>query len=118
MDTNDLTNRLKNLAVGKMLILVDDSKLLNEAAIICLADFTSSEVVNNMVTHARGMVSISMTKSIAEQAGLPPQKRYYNPDQASRNYTVSIDADETTTGISAQERSLSIKKLARTRTAA
>ncbi|MCQ6282419.1 3,4-dihydroxy-2-butanone-4-phosphate synthase [Bacillus sp. EB600] len=118
MDTNEFIHRLKSLSEGKMMILVDDSKQLSEAAIICLAEFTSSEVVNNMVTHSRGMVSISMTKSIAEQAGLPPQKRYYNPEQISRNYTVSIDADETTTGISAQERSLSIKKLARTRTAA
>jgi 3,4-dihydroxy 2-butanone 4-phosphate synthase/GTP cyclohydrolase II len=111
-----LKNYLKNLADGKMLILVDDSKQLTEAALICLADYTTPEVVNKMVTHARGMVSISMARSIAEQAGLSPQKGSFHPEQSSRNYTVSIDAEETTTGISAYERSISIKKLAKIRT--
>jgi 3,4-dihydroxy-2-butanone 4-phosphate synthase len=99
-----------------MLILVDDSKPFGEAAVICLAKYTTPEVVNCMVTHARGMVSISMTGSVAEQAGLLPQMRFDNTEHI-RNYTISIDAAETTTGISAEERSLSIKKLVFTRTA-
>jgi 3,4-dihydroxy-2-butanone 4-phosphate synthase len=116
MDTNHLINRLKNLVDGNMLILVDDSKQSTEGAIICLANYTTSKVVNDMVTQARGMLSISMVRSIAEQIGVPPQMRYDNADRVPRNYAVSIDAEETTTGISAQERSFSIQKLERTRT--
>jgi 3,4-dihydroxy-2-butanone 4-phosphate synthase len=116
MSSWDTVNSLEKLTEGSMLILIDDSKPLGEAAFICLAKYTTPEVVNCMVTYAKGMLSISMTEQMAEQAGLFPQARNGNKDQTVRNYTISIDADETTTGISAQERSLSIKKLEQTRT--
>jgi 3,4-dihydroxy 2-butanone 4-phosphate synthase / GTP cyclohydrolase II len=117
MHSQNLFNNLRELDKGNMLILLDDSKTPEEAALICLAEHTTPEVVNHMCTHARGIVSVCVPKQIAEQINLPLQKKYRGSNAVTRDYTVSIDAVETTTGISAQERSFSIKKFANTKTA-
>jgi 3,4-dihydroxy 2-butanone 4-phosphate synthase/GTP cyclohydrolase II len=98
-------------------ILIDDSKSPCETAMICLAEYAEPDAINMMIKYAKGMVSVGMTPEMEKRVGLPRQTLNESPGSPFvRNYTVSIDADETTTGISAPERSLSIKKLASTRT--
>ncbi|MEX2105084.1 MAG: 3,4-dihydroxy-2-butanone-4-phosphate synthase, partial [Bacilli bacterium] len=81
---------------------------------VCIAEHAEPEVINLMIKHAKGMVSVGMTSVTAAQVGLPLQYSKFPRGNSCRmrNYTVSIDADETTTGISAPERSFSIKKFA------
>lgn len=105
---------LAKFAAGVPVIVIDDSQEREQAAMICLAEYAEPEVINQMIKHARGIVSVAMTPDMALQAELPSQRGVYVQDTSCRNYTVSIDADETTTGISAFERSFSIKKLAST----
>lgn len=105
---------LTEFAAGAPLIVIDDSKEEQQAAMICLAEFAEPEVINQMIKHAGGIVSVAMTPDMALRAELPNQRGIYGLDTNCRNYTISIDADETTTGISAFERSFSIKKLAST----
>lgn len=114
MFESNLKKGFEFFAKGNSLILIDDTKPITDAAIICLAKYTTAATVNCMVTNACGMLSISMPAQIAEKAGLYSQTRYENRSESTRNYTFSIDAVESTTGISAFERSFSIQKFAKT----
>jgi 3,4-dihydroxy-2-butanone 4-phosphate synthase len=110
-----INNILRKFTTGEPLIVIDDSRVNGNAAMICLAELAEPESINLMIKHARGIVSVGMTQDMALRAGLTNQNAavldlYPN----SRQYTISMDADETTTGISAFERSFSIKKLAST----
>jgi 3,4-dihydroxy 2-butanone 4-phosphate synthase/GTP cyclohydrolase II len=101
---------IADLLQGRPVIVVDDEDRENEGDLIALADKATPEVINFMITEARGLVCVPITKERAEELDLPPMVAH-NTDYHGTAFTVSIDHNSTTTGISAYERSLSVKAL-------
>ncbi|MDD3695535.1 MAG: bifunctional 3,4-dihydroxy-2-butanone-4-phosphate synthase/GTP cyclohydrolase II [Lentisphaeria bacterium] len=99
------------LAAGEMVVLTDDENRENEGDLIMAAELASPEAVNFMVTHGRGLVCTPISAERALELGLSEMTR--NTDPYGTCFTVSVDANQgTTTGISAQDRALTIKKIA------
>ncbi|MTI87227.1 MAG: 3,4-dihydroxy-2-butanone-4-phosphate synthase [Balneolaceae bacterium] len=103
---------IKDIRDGKIIIVVDDEDRENEGDFLMAAEKVSSEAINLMVTHGRGLVCTPITKKKAEKLKLDNMvPEGADPDEA--NFTISIDHKKlTTTGISAQDRANTIKELA------
>lgn len=105
-----IEDALHDLKLGKPIIVVDDEDRENEGDLIALADKTTPEVINFMISEARGLVCVPITQERAEQLDLPPMVTH-NTDYHGTAFTVSVDYVGTTTGISAFERSETVKAL-------
>ncbi|MCR8642348.1 bifunctional 3,4-dihydroxy-2-butanone-4-phosphate synthase/GTP cyclohydrolase II [Paenibacillus sp. N1-5-1-14] len=101
---------LEDLKLGKVIIVVDDEDRENEGDFIALSDKATPEVINFMITEGRGLVCVPITEERAQELDLPPMVAQ-NTDNHGTAFTVSIDHVNTTTGISAHERSETIKAL-------
>lgn len=101
---------LHDLKAGKPIIVCDDENRENEGDFVSLADRTTPEVINFMITHGRGLVCVPITEEHAKRLSLQPMV-VNNTDAHGTAFTVSIDHKETTTGISAHERSFTIQKM-------
>lgn len=106
---NTIEEALKDLKEGKIILVVDDPDRENEGDCICAAEFATTENVNFMATHAKGLICMPMSGKLTEKLGLE-QMVEKNTDNHETAFTVSIDHVETTTGISAYERSLTAIK--------
>ena len=96
---------------GRILIIVDDEDRENEGDFVCAAEYVTPDIINFMVTHGKGMVCVALTGKRLDELGLPLMVDN-NSALHGTQFTVTIDAIEgTTTGISAVDRSLTIKKL-------
>lgn len=95
---------IEDLKKGKIILVSDDPDRENEGDMICAAQFATQENINFMATHAKGLICTPMSAEVAQRLGLPPMVSE-NTDNHSTNFTVSIDHVDTTTGISAKERS-------------
>jgi 3,4-dihydroxy 2-butanone 4-phosphate synthase / GTP cyclohydrolase II len=94
---------------GKMVVVVDDEDRENEGDLIMAAELVRPMDINFMVTHARGLVCLSLTKQRCEQLQLPLMVSD-NRSPYQTNFTVSIEASEgVTTGISAYDRAHTIR---------
>ncbi|MBY0160399.1 bifunctional 3,4-dihydroxy-2-butanone-4-phosphate synthase/GTP cyclohydrolase II [Paenibacillus lautus] len=98
---------LSDLKEGKVVIVVDDEDRENEGDFIALADKATPEVINFMITEGRGLVCLPMTQARARELDLKPMVTQ-NTDYHGTAFTVSIDHKDTTTGISAYERSITV----------
>ncbi|WP_138492998.1 bifunctional 3,4-dihydroxy-2-butanone-4-phosphate synthase/GTP cyclohydrolase II [Paenibacillus pinistramenti] len=101
---------LADLKQGKPVIVVDDEDRENEGDLIALAEMATPEVINFMITQARGLVCVPITQERADELQLSPMVTH-NTDYHGTNFTVSVDYIDTTTGISAFERSQTVKGL-------
>jgi 3,4-dihydroxy 2-butanone 4-phosphate synthase / GTP cyclohydrolase II len=101
---------IADLRAGRMIVVVDAQDRENEGDLICLADKVTPEIINFMVTHGRGLVCVSISKERAEELELTPMVTS-NTERHGTAFTVSVDADEVTTGISAPERAETILAL-------
>jgi len=100
---------LRRYSDGEMLILVDDENRENEGDLVFAAQYTTPEAVNFMVKHGRGMVCVPITEDRARELGLPPMCAD-NTALHGTHFTVTVDArDGITTGISAYDRSQTIR---------
>lgn len=95
---------------GKVIIVVDDDDRENEGDFVALAEKATPEVINFMITQGRGLVCLPITAERAEELDLQPMVAQ-NTDNHGTAFTVSIDHKDTTTGISAYERSLTVKAI-------
>ncbi|WP_411953722.1 bifunctional 3,4-dihydroxy-2-butanone-4-phosphate synthase/GTP cyclohydrolase II [Alkalibacillus sp. S2W] len=102
---------IEDLKQGKVVIVVDDENRENEGDFVALAEHTTPEVVNFMVKEGRGLLCTPITQDKADEIQLELMADV-NTDSHGTAFTVSIDHVETTTGISAGERSKSIMRLA------
>ena len=100
-------NDLKN---GKIVIVVDDENRENEGDFVALAEKITSETINFMIKYGRGLVCTPITEDLADKLDLTPMVEH-NTDPHGTALTISIDHELTTTGISAHERALTIKKM-------
>jgi 3,4-dihydroxy 2-butanone 4-phosphate synthase/GTP cyclohydrolase II len=104
---------LDELRAGRMVVIVDDEDRENEGDLIMAAELVRPQDINFMVTHARGLVCLSLTRERCAQLGLPPMVRD-NTSSHGTNFTVSIEAAEgVTTGISAYDRAHTIRTAVR-----
>ena len=100
---------LEALKAGKLIMCTDDPDRENEGDLICAARFATKENVNFMATYGKGLICTPMSKEIADRFNLP-QMLSENTDNHCTAFTVSIDHRDTTTGISAAERSVTAMK--------
>lgn len=107
---NTIDEALDDLKKGKMIIVSDDEDRENEGDLICAAEFATTENINFMATYAKGLICMPMSKEITEKLSLN-QMVQKNTDNHETAFTVSIDHIETTTGISAIERSITALKV-------
>ena len=96
---------LAALRAGEIVLVTDDADRENEGDCICAAEFATTANVNFMATHAKGLICMPMSRAWCERLGLP-QMVSANTDNHQTAFTVSIDGVNTTTGISAAERSM------------
>lgn len=99
-----------DLMLGKVIIVVDDEDRENEGDFIALAEKATPEVINFMIKEGRGLVCVPITEERAQELDLPPMV-VRNTDYHGTAFTVSVDHVETTTGISASERSRTVMSL-------
>ena len=99
---------LQDVRNGKLVIVTDDENRENEGDLVCAADRVTPEVINFMITHARGLVCAPITEARAKELGIlrPP-----STDHFKTAFTESIDALSGTTGISAFDRANTVRTL-------
>ncbi|SFE32547.1 bifunctional 3,4-dihydroxy-2-butanone-4-phosphate synthase/GTP cyclohydrolase II [Alteribacillus iranensis] len=100
------------LMQGKVVIVCDDEDRENEGDFVALADQVTPETINFMITYGRGLVCTPILEDRARNLGLVPMVEN-NTDPHGTAFTVSIDHESTTTGISASERADTIRALLR-----
>ncbi|MGN5533885.1 bifunctional 3,4-dihydroxy-2-butanone-4-phosphate synthase/GTP cyclohydrolase II [Acinetobacter sp. Lyrl_1] len=109
MALNTVEELIADIRAGKMVILMDDEDRENEGDLIIAATHVCPEDINFMITHARGLVCLTLSKERCQQLNLPLMVDS-NGAQHGTNFTLSIEAAEgITTGISAAERAHTIQ---------
>ncbi len=106
---NTIEEALDDLRSGKIILVTDDPDRENEGDMICAAEFATQENINFMACHAKGLICTPMSPELADRLGLL-QMVSENTDNHCTAFTVSIDHKDTTTGISAVERSHTMMK--------
>ena len=104
-----IEDALKELRLGKIILVTDDEDRENEGDFICAAEFATTENVNFMAVHGKGLICMPMSAEICKRLQFP-QMVSDNSDNHETAFTVSIDHVDTSTGISAAERSLTAGK--------
>ncbi len=109
MALNTIPEIIEDIKAGKMVILMDDEDRENEGDLIMAANHITPEAINFMITHARGLVCLTLTEARCQQLDLPLMSDK-NGAKFSTNFTLSIEAAEgVTTGISASDRARTVQ---------
>ena len=109
MSISPILDIVADLRAGKMVILVDEEDRENEGDLVMAVEHVTPEAINFMVTHARGLVCLTLTEERCRQLGLWQMARD-NKSPHTTAFTVSIEAAEgVTTGISAHDRARTIR---------
>lgn len=106
---NTIEEAAEALRRGENIVVIDDPDRENEGDLVCAAEFATTENVNFMACHAKGLICMPMSRALCEKLDLK-QMVVENTDNHSTAFTVSIDHVSTTTGISAVERSITAMK--------
>ncbi|WP_338469525.1 bifunctional 3,4-dihydroxy-2-butanone-4-phosphate synthase/GTP cyclohydrolase II [Niallia sp. XMNu-256] len=107
---NTIEEAIEDLKQGKVIIVVDDEDRENEGDFLALAEYATPETVNFMAKEGRGLICTPVTEKIAARLNLHPMVEH-NTDAKETAFTVTIDHKDTTTGISAFERHLTMAKM-------
>ncbi|SHK50337.1 bifunctional 3,4-dihydroxy-2-butanone-4-phosphate synthase/GTP cyclohydrolase II [Paramaledivibacter caminithermalis] len=107
---NTIEEAIEDIKQGKMVIVVDDEDRENEGDLVIAAEKITAEAVNFMAKFARGLICMPIISERLKQLDIR-QMVSENTDNHRTAFTVSIDSIETTTGISAFERAVTIKKV-------
>lgn len=106
---NSIEEVVEDLRKGKIVLVTDDEDRENEGDFICAAEFATTENVNFMAVHGKGLICMPMSKEYCQKLNLS-QMVTDNTDNHETAFTVSIDHIDTTTGISAEERGYTARK--------
>ncbi len=101
---------IEEIQKGNIIIMIDDEDRENEGDLVYAGVFSTPEKVNFLASKGKGLICVSLTKDIAKKLDLNPMVPQ-NSESFSTAFTISVDAKECKTGISAYERDLTIKKL-------
>lgn len=107
---NTIEEAIEDIKAGKMIVVVDDEDRENEGDLLMAAEKATPETINFMAKHGRGLICLPMTKERLKELNIH-QMVEKNTDLHETAFAVSIDAKETTTGISAFERAATIQKV-------
>lgn len=110
MKFSTIPEAIEDIRQGKMIIAVDDEDRENEGDLIMAAEKVTPEAINFMVTNARGLVCLPITGARLDELELPAMVNH-NTDNHETAFTVSVDAKDTTTGISAHERAMTVRAM-------
>ncbi len=99
---------LEDIRAGKLVIVTDDENRENEGDLVCAADKITPEIINFMITHARGLVCAPITEKRAKELGI---YRAPSTDHFKTAFTDSVDALTGSTGISAADRANTVRTL-------
>lgn len=112
MQFDTIEHAAEELRSGRMIVIADDEDRENEGDVACAAQFCTPEHVRFMANYARGLICVPMRKQRADALGLEPMVAS-NTALHGTGFTVSVDyVHGTTTGISAADRSATIRALA------
>lgn len=100
---------LEDLRQGKIIVVTDDEDRENEGDFICAAEFATTENINFMAVHGKGLICMPMSEELGKKLDFPPMVSN-NTDNHETAFTVSVDHIDTTTGISAVERGMTARK--------
>lgn len=109
---NTIEEAIEDIRQGKIIIVVDDEDRENEGDFVAASELITTEKVNFMVTHGRGLVCISLSAERLEELNIPMMVSD-NTSSHETQFTVSVDllGKGCTTGISAYDRAMTIKAL-------
>jgi 3,4-dihydroxy 2-butanone 4-phosphate synthase/GTP cyclohydrolase II len=110
MSLNTIPEVIQDIKEGKMIIVVDDEDRENEGDLLMAAEMATPEAINFMATHGRGLICMPIIGERLDELDIQAMVSQ-SSDYLGTAFTVSIDAMETTTGISAFERAQTIKKV-------
>lgn len=105
VEFNTIEEAIKDLRLGKIILVTDDEDRENEGDFICAAEFATTENVNFMAVHGKGLICMPMSEALCQKLQFP-QMVEDNQDNHKTAFTVSVDHVTTVTGISAAERSI------------
>ena len=106
---NTVEEALEELRQGKIILVTDDPDRENEGDFICAAQFATTANINFMATYGKGLICMPMSEEFVRRLQIP-QMVTKNTDNHETAFTISIDHVDTTTGISAAERSITALK--------
>ncbi|WP_333871244.1 bifunctional 3,4-dihydroxy-2-butanone-4-phosphate synthase/GTP cyclohydrolase II [Desulforamulus putei] len=112
---NTIEEAIEDIRAGKMIVVVDDEDRENEGDLVMAAEKVTAEAINFMATYGRGLICMPIYGERLDELNLPAMVTN-NTDPHGTAFTVSVDAKECTTGISAVERALTIQKILDPRT--
>jgi 3,4-dihydroxy 2-butanone 4-phosphate synthase/GTP cyclohydrolase II len=101
---------LEEFQAGRPIVLVDDQNRENEGDLVIAAEFASPAAITLMAREACGLICVCLTPERAAQLDLSPMV-VHNTDPNATAFTVSVDAQENSTGISAFDRAATVAKL-------
>ena len=107
---NSIEEVIEDLKVGKPVIIVDDESRENEGDLVIAAEFATRETINFIIKEARGLLCTPMLEADLLRLGIS-QMVEKNTDNHETAFTVSVDHMDTTTGISPEERAITMQKL-------
>lgn len=107
---NTIEEALEDIRKGKMIVVVDDEDRENEGDLVIAAEMVTPSVINFMAKHGGGLICLPIVRDRLEELNIE-RMVVKNTDPNKTAFTVSIDAIECSTGISAQERALTIKRV-------
>lgn len=110
MKFNTIEEAVEDIRQGKIIVAVDDEDRENEGDLIMAAEKVTPEAVNFMATHGRGLICLPIEGKRLDELDLPAMVTH-NTDPHATAFTISVDAKECTTGISAYERAMTVKKI-------
>lgn len=107
---NSIEEAIEDIREGKIIIVIDDQDRENEGDLLMAAEKVNGEAINFMAKYGRGLICMPVEQERLEELKIHPMVKN-NTDNHETAFTVSIDHKDTTTGISAFERALTIKKV-------
>jgi len=107
---HEIEEATEDLKRGKMIVVVDDEDRENEGDLVMAAEKVTPDAINFMARYGRGLICVPLTPERIDELDFPLMVTH-NTDSHETAFTVSVDAKEVTTGISAHERALTIQKI-------
>lgn len=105
---DSISDALQDIAMGRMLLVVDDEDRENEGDLVLAAEKVTPEAINFLAREGRGLICMPIDSDIADRLELPPMTMN-NAERTRCNFTISVDAHRgISTGISAQDRAKTI----------
>lgn len=110
MKFNTIEEAIEDIKKGKIIVVVDDEDRENEGDLLMAAELVTPESINFMATYGRGLICMPISGHRLDELGLDAMV-VHNTDAHCTAFTVSVDAFDTTTGISAYERAHTVKTI-------